>query len=199
MQKIPTLYIRDEDNPKFVTREVNPDCQWVIDGEGTATEKWDGSACLVHDGTLYRRHRVKPGKAKPPGWIHWNFEQPEQSGHGWAPVTDSTADQYHREAWDYRGYADGTWELLGPSLQKNPHRLERHLLWRHGGYRYPDAPRTFDALREWFKIMPPMEGLVWHHPDGRMAKIKRRDFNLPWPVRREEQSARERRERLGEG
>ena len=21
-----------------------------------------------------------------------------------------------------------------------------------------------------------MEGIVWHHPDGRMAKLKRRDF-----------------------
>lgn len=25
-----------------------------------------------------------------------------------------------------------------------------------------------------------IEGLVWHHDDGRMAKIKRRDFGLKW-------------------
>ena len=27
-----------------------------------------------------------------------------------------------------------------------------------------------------------IEGIVWHHPDGRMAKIKRRDFGLSWPI-----------------
>ena len=25
-----------------------------------------------------------------------------------------------------------------------------------------------------------LEGIVWHHPDGRWAKIKRRDFGLKW-------------------
>ena len=184
MQKIPTLYIRDKDNPKLVTREVDPACQWVIDGEGVATEKWDGSACLVRDGVLYRRHRVKPGKAKPPGWVHWNFEHPEESGHGWALVGDSTADQYHRLAWNHgtKCLLDGTYELVGPSLQKNPHDCEAHHLWMHGGEPHPNAPTGFDFLWEWFKDMHPMEGLVWHHPDGRMAKIKRRDFGLPWPA-----------------
>lgn len=187
MQKIPTLYIRDKDNPKLVTHRVDPDCQWVIDGEGMATEKWDGSACLVRGGVLYRRHRVKPGKAKPPGWVHWNFEHPEESGHGWALVGGSTSDQYHREAWSsgVYGMVEGhTYELVGPSLQKNPHKLSVHHLWFHGNAPYPEAPRGFDELRDWFlKVMPPMEGLVWHHPDGRMAKIKRRDFGLAWPVK----------------
>ena len=187
MQKIPTLYVRDTGNRvKFVTREVNPDCQWVIDGEGVATIKWDGSACLIRDGVLYRRHRVKLGKAKPPGWIHWNSEHPEQSGHGWALVDDSTSDQYHREARDLAWIAykpsDGTYELVGPSLQSNPHQLSRHQLWLHGDTSCRDAPTGFDDLREWFKDMHPMEGLVWHHRDGRMAKIKRRDFGLQWPV-----------------
>ena len=34
MKKIPTLFKRDPVNRSLVTREVNPDCQWVIDGEG---------------------------------------------------------------------------------------------------------------------------------------------------------------------
>jgi hypothetical protein len=28
---------------------------------------------------------------------------------------------------------------------------------------------------------PYMEGVVWYHEDGRMVKIKRRDFGLKWP------------------
>lgn len=192
MQKIPTLYIRDADNPKRVTREVDPDCQWVIDGEGVATVKYDGSACLYYEGTFYRRHRIKPGKSKPPGWIHWDFENPEETGHGWAPVTDATSDQYHREAWDgvlrcglLSGFLQTVWtfELVGPRLQGNPYRLERHELWQHGDGSFEDVPTGYDALAAWLEAERPMEGLVWHHKDGRMAKIKRRDFGLPWPVK----------------
>jgi len=28
-----------------------------------------------------------------------------------------------------------------------------------------------------------IEGVVWHHAQGHMAKIKRRDFSLPWPIK----------------
>jgi len=184
MQKIPTLYLRDPENPARVTRSVDPDCQWVLDGEGLPTEKYDGSACLVRSDVLYRRHRAKQGKAKPPGWLHWNFLEPEESGHGWAPVGDSTSDQWHREAWaGCIPLAGGTYELVGPNLQRNPYDLEQHQLWRHGGSPLYGAETDFDLLPFWFEDMMPMEGLVWHHPDGRMAKIKRRDFGLPWPVR----------------
>ena len=41
----------------------------------------------------------------------------------------------------------------------------------------PEPPRTFAELRRWLAGQD-IEGLVWHHPDGRMAKIKRRDFGL---------------------
>ena len=40
---------------------------------------------------------------------------------------------------------------------------------------------TFDGLHRWL-CAHPVEGLVFHHPDGRMAKIKRRDYGLSWPV-----------------
>jgi len=45
----------------------------------------------------------------------------------------------------------------------------------------PHEPRTFAQLRA-FLTMSRIEGIVFHHPDGRMAKIKRRDYGLPWPV-----------------
>jgi len=38
-----------------------------------------------------------------------------------------------------------------------------------------EAPRTFNELKEWFKDQD-IEGIVWHHPDGRMIKLKKRDF-----------------------
>lgn len=180
MQKIPTLFVRNPADPKYVLSQVHPDCAWVLAGQGTATEKIDGTACLVHHGRFYRRHRVKEGKAQPPGWIHWDFDPEQASGHGWAPVTDSTADQYHREAL-VEGLADGTYELVGPRWQGNPYGLERHALWKHGDIQLIDVPRDFVGIAAW--LAAKMEGVVWHHPDGRMAKIKRRDFGIPWPVK----------------
>ena len=37
----------------------------------------------------------------------------------------------------------------------------------------PGADR--EGLAEWLTARR-YEGIVWHHPDGRMAKLKRRDF-----------------------
>lgn len=55
---------------------------------------------------------------------------------------------------------------------------EGHALVKHGSV-FPsgEIPRTFSGLAEWLKGQN-FEGLVFHHPDGRMAKIKKRDFGL---------------------
>ena len=76
-----------------------------------------------------------------------------------------------REA--FNNLAEGTYALLGPKVE----RLERHVLQAHGAAeRYPVVPRTFDGLREWLHDRD-IEGLVFHHPDGRTAKVKR-DFGM---------------------
>ena len=72
-------------------------------------------------------------------------------------------------------YPDGTYELCGPKVQGNPEGLISHELVRHGGVTLGDAPRSFRALRDYFASHD-VEGIVWHHPDGRMAKLKGRDF-----------------------
>jgi len=58
----------------------------------------------------------------------------------------------------------------------NPEGFEGHVLIPHGEHPL-DAPRTFDGLREWLATAG-VEGVVWHHADGRMVKIKARDFGL---------------------
>jgi hypothetical protein len=42
---------------------------------------------------------------------------------------------------------------------------------------------TFDELRDYLSEGS-IEGIVFHHNDGRMAKIKCRDFGIPWPPQR---------------
>jgi hypothetical protein len=186
MQKIPTLFLRDElgKNRAVARNDVNPECCWVINGEGVSTVKFDGSACLVKEGRLFKRHELKEGGSKPGGWIHWTFDQAQQSGHGWVPVGEGSEDQYHREAWANTPIAhDCTCELVGPKIQRNPQHLSRHELWEHGSVlMLPDPARNFEAIREAL-LCTPVEGIVWHRrEDGAMAKIKRRDFGIPWPV-----------------
>jgi len=102
---------------------------------------------------------------------------------GWVPILDE--DKWHREAiarHEIEPPADGTYELVGPKVQGNPDGFDEHRLLEHAALeRYPDAPTDRAGLTEWLTDHA-IEGLVWHHPDGRMAKIKRRDVGLAWPA-----------------
>lgn len=187
MQKIETLFKRDD---RFrAIDEVNEGCEWVTSGEGIATEKWDGSACAVIDGKLYKRHRHDASKGDPPpGWRHWSHDPEAVSGHGWLLCVEGDPScRYHFEALDaHDRLPDGTYELVGPKSNGNPHGLSAHRLKQHGTpsekYHGELPPRDFYGLRKWLEEHE-TEGIVWHHEDGRMVKIKRRDFGIPWPVK----------------
>ena len=94
------------------------------------------------------------------------------------PVTD--ADKWHMEALGRRRITpDGTYELLGPKIQGNPEQISIHVLYPHGVIPVDNFPRYFNDIREWFRNPPiDIEGVVWHHPDGRMVKIKAGDFGF---------------------
>lgn len=181
MEKIVSLFQRNYDGDRLVRDEVVPGAEWVIAGEGVATEKFDGTSCMVRAGRLYKRYDAKQGKTPPEGWEPCEPAPNEHTGHwpGWLPVGDGPEDKWHHEAFS-SGIADGTYELIGPKVQGNPYRRLQHELIRHGGWELPAAPRTYAALRDFLREMQ-IEGIVWHHPDGRMVKIKARDFGLRWP------------------
>ena len=176
MKKIPTIFKRNPDNMKEVLHEANPDCDWVFNGEGVATRKYDGSCCRVKDGALWKRREIKKGKAAPEGFELVDYDVITGKTVGWMPVTDDKADRWHLDAFEGKNLPDGTYELIGPKVQGNPEEVATHFLVRHSDAETcKDAPRTFDGLREWLEDKS-IEGLVFHHPDGRMAKIKKGDF-----------------------
>lgn len=184
MQKIISLFQRNYGGDRLVRDEIVPGAEWVQAGEGVATRKWDGTSCLVENGALYRRYDAKHGKT-PPVDFRPAQEPDPIAGHwpGWIPVrADDPASQWHREAFMAYDAAlpDATYELIGPKVQGNPYKIDTHMLVCHGVDVLLAAPRTFDALKEYFAHTP-IEGIVWHHPDGRMVKIKRRDFGFAWP------------------
>ena len=184
MKKIPTLYLRDHTTrPPQLTREVNPAAQWVADAEGIATVKHDGTCVLIAaGGTMFKRYETKAGKWPPADFMPAMPKPDPVTGKwsGWRPVNpDDPSDRWHVEAYDH--HAAGTYELCGPKIQGNPEGVHAHTLIRHGSVTLDDAPRDYDGLTAYLTDLP-HEGIVWHHPDGRMAKLKRRDFGLQWPT-----------------
>jgi len=189
MQKIPTLFRRDYSvTPAKVINVVTPGCEWVINGEGQASEKYDGACCMIRGGFLYRRYTFREGKPLQKGlWIPAQPEPDEQGNWpGWVLVDfKEPADKWYLDALAYYVadnvlLADGTYELVGPKVNGNPYSLNKHFLWRHGQDILLTCPRNFADLEEWLKEIP-VEGIVWHNDDGKMAKLKRRDFGLVWP------------------
>lgn len=195
MRKIPTLYKRDPDDMRRVLREFTPGCEWVANGEGRPTRKYDGT-CVMFDGeNWWARREVKPGKEPPPGWVQVDHDEVTGKRVGWEPAEQSAFAKWLDDALSQgmTGYLSvpqstdmppppGTYELIGPKINGNPEGLQdgRHVLVMHGYEAAVDRawlPRRldFDSLRAWM-MATEWEGIVWHHPDGRMAKLKRRDF-----------------------
>jgi hypothetical protein len=179
MKKIKSLFQRNYDGDRQVRDEVVPGSEWVIAGDGIATRKWDGMAVMRRNGEWYKRYDAKAGRTPPPGFEPAEPAPDAETGHwpGWVKMEQGkellrvlAASTSHEE--------DGTYEFCGPTIGTrhgaNPEGLAEHILVRHGTD-VLDAPRTFAELKNWLADKQ-IEGIVWHHPDGRMVKIKRSDF-----------------------
>jgi Family of unknown function (DUF5565) len=182
LKKIPTIFERDWTGDKSrVVAVPHKDCAWVFAGEGAATIKIDGTSCLVRDGKLYKRRELRENDIAPPDFEVAAIDDDTKKRVGWVPIGIGPEDRWHREAFEMAANpADGTYELLGPKVQGNPERRRQHELVPHGHKLAADAPRDFEGLRQYLAALD-IEGLVWHHPDGRMGKIKLRDFGLKRP------------------
>lgn len=72
MKKIPTLFER-----KYISNcvvetlpIVTKGMEWVLNGDGVATVKFDGSCCAIINGEFYKRYDAKNGKPVPKGAIN---------------------------------------------------------------------------------------------------------------------------------
>lgn len=186
MKKIPTMFVRDETrNGHPVIDQVKPECQWVLYGEGVATVKKDGTNVKIDGGMLLKRQKPKDGDYDEASYVPCDRNDPSDR---WVFEAFDLATESGAFSLDDRvPPEDGIYELVGPKVQRNADGYAQHTLIRVVP---PDErlvitgpqSRTFVGIREYLKRTV-MEGIVFHHPDGRMAKIKRRDFGLPWPVK----------------
>lgn len=212
MKKTPVVFEIDR-TTDLMTNVVKPGQEWVLNGEGVATVKFDGQACLFKDQKLWKRFDRKLSKSaqiafdngadidptdesnfrnRPEGFVPCEEKPDPVTFHwpGWVPIReDEPSDKWHWEALKHltAPLEEGaTYELVGPTLAKNVYNLPTHQLWRHGKD-VVDVPRTFEGMQEFLQNNV-VEGLVFHHPDGRKAKIRRKDFKMFWvqdePIRR---------------
>lgn len=188
MKKIPSLFKRDYDNTRLAYDEVTEGCEWVMNGEGIPTIKWDGTSCAIIDGEIYKRYDAKHGKTPPEGAIPCEPERNEHTGHWphWVKCDiDSKSDKYHFEGLNNYKEAnkgqieDGTYELIGPKVNGNKHLFGIHQLLKHGDMHLDLKELSFEYIKRWCGNRE-IEGIVWHHPDGRMCKVKRKDFGFKW-------------------
>lgn len=181
MKKIPTLFERDPENRRFVLPVVTPGCEWVLEGEGRATRKYDGTCTMLDEhGEWWARREIKPGGAEPVGYVAVFFDENTGKTMGWEPLESTGWVKSHREAIESVAVPPtepGTYELIGPKVNGNPEGATSHVLVPHGKLDLPATPRDFEGLRALFTSDQwHAEGIVWWHPDGRMAKLKARDF-----------------------
>ncbi len=186
MKKIPTLFERVFENHKKIDikSDVVSGMEWVLAGEGIATEKMDGSCCAIMNGMFYKRYDAKRGKTPPVGAIPCG-EPDAVTGHWphWVKVSlEDKGDIWHMEA--YRNsngeeLTDGTYEVIGPHFQRNPYGLEQDILVRHGERVLADVPRSVEGIRDYLKEHY-IEGIVFWKDGEPQCKIKRSDFGFEW-------------------
>ena len=192
MKKIPTLFVREFDghNIKGITPELTDESlRWVLDGEGDATVKIDGSCCAILDGVFYKRYDAKKGK-KPPADAIPCCDPDPVTGHWphWVPVKVSDpADQWFLTAIGHvcneaKGeiMPEGTYEAIGKHFNGNPYRMDYDTLVPHG-LRIIKVERTFEGIRDYLTEHE-IEGIVFWKDGEPKCKIKRIDFGLKWPV-----------------
>lgn len=188
MKKIPTLFERVFENGKIIgiNPNVTPGMEWVLEGEGRATCKVDGSCCAKIDGKFYKRYDAKKGKKAPEGAIPCCDADPVTGHHPHWVLVDprNPADKWFFEAYKnslFFNLVDGTYEAIGPHFQGNPYKLERDILCKHGVFT-AEVERTFEGIREWLRKAP-AEGIVFWKDGEPQCKIKRTDFGFEWPVK----------------
>ena len=199
MKKIPTLFHREfqDHHVISISQDVTPGLEWVLAGEGVATEKIDGACCAIIDGVFYKRYDAKKdkrGNMKLPPERAIPCDDPDPvTGHWphWVKVVEnSPSDRWFLDAYrDVKNregeLPNGTYEAIGPHFQSNPYQLKQDTLVRHGTIEIDLPDRSFESIRRYL-LSHRSEGIVFWKDGKPQCKIKRKDFGLKWPCTSED-------------
>jgi hypothetical protein len=183
MLNSPRLYTKTGNDIK-----THPDAAWVIDGKGHATPLWDGLSLRLDTRDTWVEHIVATGTKTPAG-----FEAAAdhtKGTWGWLKLSAATPTVKNAAAAAIKKHTIkpprlGIYELIGPGIVRNPHRLKTHLLKPHNTIDRADAaafadpfPRNYFALANWMNIRSSYVGVTWfHHDDPTVSAVMRKkDF-----------------------
>jgi len=184
MPKIESPFVREMIGNRFlVTNKVAEGYEWVFEDDSVmAIEKLHGTnvSILVIEGNvieIYNRTERIP-------FINKNKDY----------ITLGILESFKRGYVDFLGDGQHFGELIGERVNGNPYKIVGHLWIPFSGYaqehlRYKSwgkYPKDFDTISNWFKEdlfsllnrtrstgSDYVEGVVFTHPDGRMAKLRR--------------------------
>lgn len=185
MKKMKTLFKRIYENGrvKGCTNEVEEGCEWVFLEKVIATEKLDGTCCMVKDQVLYKRFDYKPGRVLPKNAIPCQAGPDLITGHfpHYVKVDpNNSSDKWHVKAKEkYDTLIDGTYELIGVHFSGNPYHLDDDYLEKHGLRVINDITLSYDGIKQYLENHY-IEGIVFYRNNGDMCKIKRIDFGFNW-------------------
>lgn len=204
MPKLKSPFIRKEINGQYiVTNEIEEGYEWVFEDESVmAIEKLHGTnvSIQITDGiitSIWNRTARIPFFNK--GKKHIVMGILNSHGKGYT---------------EFLGDGQHFGELIGPKVNGNPYKLKDHI-WipfesygqKHLRYKsWGKYPKDFNTISEWFKELIPLynlrihgkveeneqehfiEGIVFTHPDGRMAKLRCDMFDWFKEARHKEKS-----------
>lgn len=198
--KLNSPYVREYKNNRelyTVTDEIKPEYEWVFNNKNVeAIEKLDGENVAIYINekgkinSIYTREgtEIKPFGFKNRSYIVQGVL--ESYKRGWLDNMEHTQLHYG--------------ELIGPSVKQNPYDLDKHMwvpfeyLRKKISYEsWGEYPQDFESISNWFKNgLKPLfylrihnipfheepknayvEGIIFNHPDGRKAKLRRNMFN----------------------
>jgi len=186
---------KDIDGEYVVTDSINKDCEWVFkDDRVKAVEKLHGTnvSVMVQGGQVTgvwnRKNRIK----------HFSDDRGDQY------IIKGILESINRGYVDRLPDGQHFGELIGEKFHDNPYDIDGHVwipfewLKKHCSYKsWGDYPMTFESISDWFEdnLIPLfyskwhgisfeeakdqgfVEGIVFHHPDGRKAKLRRDMFD----------------------
>lgn len=197
--KLKSPFVRDknEEGHLTVTDKVQDGYEWVFDDDSVlAVEKVDGEniAVYIDEQGNISEILTREGNLVEP------FDDPTNSY-----IVKGVLDAYRRGWLDNLDAGELHYgELLGPTVQGNPYDWNEHMwvpfeyLQNNVYYKsWGDYPKTFGVISDWFKdnLLPLfyarmhniefsdlpeeayVEGIIFTHPDGRKAKLRRDMFD----------------------
>lgn len=191
MPKIECPFVREViDGNYIVTPKIAEGYEWVFGDEKVmAIEKLHGTnvSIIIENGVvsaIFNRGERIPFINK-----------------GKSYITEGVLNSFSKGYVDLLGDGQHFGELIGEKVNGNPYKIQGHL-WipfetfcqKHLRYKsWGKYPKDFNTISEWFKELIPLyasmvqgeegrksgyvEGIVFTHPDGRMAKLRKDMFD----------------------